>query len=110
MWNLILMTAMYLLLAVQLSPAAESQVAVSKISHSGALITWTSDVPTTTYVEYGPTAAYGMVATTAATAPATSLALNHFMGLGGLPASTHIHFRIRAVDASVQLSLSPDYT
>ena len=110
MWNLILMTAMYLLLAVQLSPAAESQVAVSKISHSGALITWTSDVPTTTYVEYGPTAAYGMVATTAATAPATALALNHFMGLGGLPASTDIHFRIRAVDASGQLSLSPDYT
>src|SRR3954454_10703911 len=84
------------LCAVQYSSAAESQLAVSNISHSGALITWTTDVPTTTQVEYGPTAAYGLVATTAATAPGTALTITHFMGLGGLPASSVIHFRIRA--------------
>lgn len=81
-----------------------SNIAVPTVSHSGAMVTWDSDVPGTTEIEFGPTAAYGHTFTVA------NSVLNHFQPIGGMPANTLCHFRVKTRDASNVLAVSSDQT
>jgi len=72
---------------------------------TGATITWITDEPSTSQVEYGETTSYGY-----ATPEDTSLVTNHSVTLSGLSPSTLYHFRVKSKDASNNLAVSGDYT
>jgi lysophospholipase L1-like esterase len=70
-------------------------VAATNVSSTSALITWTTNVPATSQVEYGLTTSYGQ-----ATAVEAALLVAHAVLLSGLtPASTY-DYRVRSKDAA----------
>ncbi len=82
-----------------------SDISASGIIPTGATITWTTDEPATSQVEYGTTSAYGYTTTLIST-----LTTSHSVGLGGLTPSTTYHYRVRSADAAANLSVSGDHT
>ena len=70
---------------------------------AGANITWTTAVPSTSQVEYGPTTAYGNTTVLAPTKVAS-----HSVTLSGL--QTGNHFRVRSSDPDAVLAAGFDYT
>ena len=75
------------------------------VSNTGATITWTTDVATTTQVEYGPTAGYGQLTTLDA-----AMGTSHSVTLTGLSPGTTYHFRVLSRNAGGVLGASTDYT
>lgn len=82
-----------------------SAITVQNITASGAVITWTTDVPSSSQVQYGATTAYG-----ANTVLDSSLVTSHSQPLSGLQASTLYHFRVWSVDAGSNVAISGDNT
>ena len=82
-----------------------SAVAASGVSSSAATITWITDEPADSQVEYGLTTAYGQT-----TPLDTSLVTSHSVGLSGLSASTLYHYRVKSRDAAGNLAVSADQT
>ncbi len=82
-----------------------SAVAASSVTASGVTVTWTTNEPATSLVEYGLTTGYG-----------TSSALNstrvtsHSRPLVGLSSATTYHYRVISVDATGNSAVSADYT
>ena len=72
---------------------------------SAATITWTTDEPATSQIEYGPTSFY-TTTVTVSSVPTT----NHSVKLLSLAGGNTYHFRIRAVDSSGNTYTSPDQT
>ena len=72
---------------------------------STAAVTWTTDEPATSQVEYGLTDSYG-----SQTAKDTSLTSNHSMSLTGLTPETLYHYRVKSEDAAGNPSVSGDCT
>lgn len=68
-----------------------SDIAVSGITTSSAIITWTTNTPTNSQVEYGLTDTYGL-STVLDTTPTTM----HSMSLSGLLSGTIYHYRIKS--------------
>ena len=87
-----------------MTPPVISAVAVSGITPDSATITWTTDEPATSRVDYGLTASYGTVVSDAA--PATS----HSTELTGLAAATLYHYQVTSVDAAGNPASSADLT
>ncbi|MBI3621533.1 MAG: hypothetical protein HY208_05025 [Nitrospirae bacterium] len=87
------------------TPPVISAVAASNPSSSGAVITWNTDEPSDSQVDYGPTAAYG-----SSTTLNTSLITLHSQTLSGLAANTLYHYRVRSQDAAGNLAASGDLT
>jgi chitodextrinase len=87
------------------TPPVISAVAASSITSNGATITWTTDQPSDTQVEYGLTTAYG-----SATTLNTSLVTAHSQTLSGLTPNTLYHYRVKSRNASGQLATSGDFT
>jgi len=85
------------------TPPVISGVAVSAIGQTTATISWTTDEPATTQVDYGPTSAYGTT-----TPLNTSLTTSHSQILSGLTASSTYHYRVRSVDAAANVAASVD--
>jgi len=83
---------------------ALSNVAVSDITHRIVTITWSTTIPATSQVIYGPTPDYGL----AAGAPGTTT--EHNVVLRHLDPATTYHFRVVSVDSSGQVVLSEDQT
>src|SRR2546422_886689 len=81
-----------------------SQIAVSGITTTGASISWTTDVPATTQVEYGTTTAYGTLTTLNST-----LATSHSQALTGLTLGTLYHYRVRSKNSSGVETISGDF-
>jgi hypothetical protein len=77
----------------------------STATDSRAIITWTTNEPADSRVEYGLTATYGSSSTLA-----TALETGHSMALNGLTPATTYHFRTRSSDAAGNLGLSADAT
>jgi hypothetical protein len=77
----------------------------SAISPVSATVTWTTDEPADSQVEYGLTTSYGS-ATSLDPASRTS----HSQTLSGLSPGTLYHYRIRSRDAAGNLATSPDLT
>lgn len=80
-----------------------SNVAVSSLTSTTALITWTTDTPATTHIEYGPTTAYGSF-----TVENLTLTTLHSQTITGLAANTTFHFRVISADAADNHELSSD--
>jgi hypothetical protein len=82
-----------------------SSVAAAAITSSGATITWTTNKPATSQVNYGATTAYG------SSSPENStLVTSHSVTLSALTASTLYHYQVQSADSVGTLAGSPDAT
>jgi Concanavalin A-like lectin/glucanases superfamily/Bacterial Ig domain/Lysyl oxidase/Purple acid Phosphatase, N-terminal domain len=81
-----------------------SDVVVLDRTSSSARVTWTTDLPSTTQVEYGPTSSYGW-STPLVTTPVTA----HSASITGLAAETTYHYRVVSRDAAGNTTRSPDF-
>ena len=68
-----------------------------------ANVSWTTDEPSDSQVEYGTSASYGSSTTVAA-----ALVTSHTMALSGLNAATTYHYRVKSRDAAGNLATSTD--
>ncbi len=82
-----------------------SAVAKSNITNDSATITWTTNEPSTSQVNYGLTTSYGST-TTLDSAFVTS----HVVQLTGLSSQTTYNFRVRSTDAAGNLRVSTNNT
>jgi phosphodiesterase/alkaline phosphatase D-like protein len=82
-----------------------SAASASGIKASRATITWTTDEPATSRVEYGLTEEYG-----SSTPLDTSLASSHSTELEGLKAGKVYHYRVVSTDAAGNQAVSEDGT
>lgn len=83
---------------------AISTVMVSGVTAGSGTVSWITDEASGSRVEYGPTAAYGFVASSAV------LVTSHVQGLTGLSPSTLYHYRALSQDAAGNLAASDDST
>jgi hypothetical protein len=86
------------------TPPVISGVSSSHLSGTGATITWTTNEPSDSQVEYGTTTGYG------STALNSSMVTSHSQALSGLSKSTLYHYRVKSRDAAGNLATSGDYT
>jgi len=70
-------------------------VAATDVSSTSALITWTTNVPATSQVDYGLTTSYGQ-----ATAVDPALLTAHSVLLSGLTPASAYHYQVRSEDAA----------
>ena len=80
-----------------------SGVSVSSITTTSATVSWTTDVGSTSQVEYGATTAYGSLTTLA-----SSLTTSHAQNLTGLTVGTVYHYRVHSKNASGNEAISGD--
>lgn len=73
-------------------------LAVINITTTTATITWTTDEPSTSYVNYGLTTGFGSNEPSAG--PNLTLVTSHSLTLTGLSPGTLYHFRVRSIDAA----------
>src|ERR1041384_751897 len=90
---------------VDVTPPVISAVVASNISASGATITWNTDEPGDTQVEYGTTTAYGTLST-----KNPALVTSHGVAFGGLASATLYHYRVRSKDAAGNQAISGDFS
>lgn len=74
-------------------------------AQTSATITWTTNEPADSQVEYGPTAAYGST-----TARDTTLRTAHSVTVNGLSPGTLYHFRVRSRDGAGNATTGSDAT
>lgn len=84
-------------------PPVISNVRVVEVTTSKAVIEWTTDVPSTSLVEYGPTKSYGYEVYD------SKLVKEHSLTISGLKDSTTYHFRVKST-AYDKTATSGDYT
>lgn len=87
------------------TPPAITAVLVPDITASGAAITWTTNEPATSQIEYGPTSSYGNQ-----TPVDGALLLAHSGQLSGLSENTTYYFRVRSADAAGNAAVCPTQT
>jgi hypothetical protein len=87
------------------NPPQFSAVAASNVQSTTATISWTTDKPSTSKVDYGTTTAYGKSTTLDGT-----LVTSHVQGLSGLTANTTYHYRVDSTDAAGIAGSSGDFT
>src|SRR3989338_2523425 len=87
------------------TPPTISSISVSSLTQNSATISWTTNEPADTQVEYGLTTSYGSQTTLN-----TSQVTAHSQSLSGLSASTLYHYRVKSKDASKNLATSGDFT
>ncbi|HZC73480.1 MAG TPA: Ig-like domain-containing protein [Jatrophihabitans sp.] len=85
------------------TPPAISVAAAGPVSQTSATVTWTTDEPASSQVNYGPTAGYGN-----SSALNPTLVLSHSQTITGLSASTTYHFQVSSTDAAGNNALSAD--
>ncbi|MBI3547520.1 MAG: fibronectin type III domain-containing protein [Elusimicrobia bacterium] len=86
-------------------PLVISGVTSSAITSNSASISWTTDGPGDSQVEYGATASYGTLS------PLTStLSSAHSVSVSGLSPSSTYHYRVRSKNSGGVLSVSSDNT
>ncbi|RJO59289.1 fibronectin type III domain-containing protein [Candidatus Parcubacteria bacterium] len=81
-----------------------SSVSTSNITKDSATISWTTNEPATSYVDFGPTDIYGNTLGDGAMVSA------HSVSLLGMTPETLYHFRIRSKDAAGNEAVSTDTT
>jgi hypothetical protein len=87
------------------TPPVISNIQAVNITETSATITWDTDEPATSRVDYGPTIAYELGSVIDGT-----LVTSHSVNLTGLSASTQYHFRVRSTDASANERFASDMT
>lgn len=96
--------ALIALRAAPAPPPVISGVGAQPVASSGATISWATDEPADSQVEYGPDASYG-----SSTLLDGTLTSSHSQQLTGLAAGTTYHYRVESRDSSGQLCLSGDF-
>jgi hypothetical protein len=86
------------------TPPVISSVSASNITASGVTITWNTDEPSDTQVEYGTSTSYGSFSTTN-----PSMVTSHGVAFGGLSSATQYHYRVRSRDAAGNQAISGDF-
>ena len=88
---------------VDTTPPLLSSIQTSNMSTSTAVISWVTDEPATSFVDYGLTTSYG------STAGNSALSTSHSVTLSGLSSASTYHFRVRSADSSSNQSASIDF-
>ena len=86
------------------SGPAISGVSANSITTTGASIAWSTDVSSTSQVEYGTSTAYGTMTTLN-----SSMVTAHSVSLTGLTANTAYHYRVRSKNSAGTESISGDF-
>lgn len=86
------------------APPVISNIRVINITDTSAIVTWDTDIPSTSVVEYGTTVGYG----SAASSP--GMVTSHSVTLTGLTPLTLYHFRVYSTEATGLSSVSGDNT
>jgi len=86
-------------------PPVISGVTSGDFNQNGGSVTWSTDEPATSQVEYGLTTAYG-----SSTSVNAALEISHSQVVSGLDAGTTYHYRVRSVDAAGNAAVSSDKT
>ncbi|MBI2669678.1 MAG: fibronectin type III domain-containing protein [Candidatus Yanofskybacteria bacterium] len=86
-------------------PPVISSVLASNISNNSAVITWSTDKPSTSKINYGLSSSY-----TISTVVDNTLVTNHSVALGGLTSSTLYHYQVESTDSGNLTSVSSDGT
>jgi hypothetical protein len=90
---------------VDIAAPVISGVGISNITETSAAITWTTDEPATSQIEYGKNTGYG------STSPLDEdLVTSHNVTLSDLEPNTVYHSRVKSGDSSNNLATSADYT
>ncbi|MFQ5456496.1 MAG: kelch repeat-containing protein [Nitrospirota bacterium] len=84
-------------------PPLISDIKVEDITSSGAIISWTTNEETISYIDYGTTTAYELSAKSN-----NNYVTIHRITISGIAPSTTYHFRIRSRDRSDNQSFSND--
>jgi len=87
------------------TPPTIGSVIVSGQTGTEATITWSTNEPSDTQIEYGTTAEYGSM-----TALDSSMTVSHGQLLSGLTMGALYHFRVLSSDEAGNLAVSEDYT
>ena len=87
------------------TPPAISAITATSITSSGVSITWSTNEPSDSQVQYGTTSAYG-----SSTSLNSSLITTHAQSLTGLLSSTTYHYRVISKDAAANVATSGDNT
>jgi beta-lactamase superfamily II metal-dependent hydrolase len=87
------------------TPPVISQVTASSITAFSCVITWTTDEPATSQVEYGTATDYSST-----TIVDGNLITNHSVSLSGLTDNTTYHYCVKSKDAANNEAASSDYT
>jgi hypothetical protein len=87
------------------TPPVISAVTALNVTDSGATITWTTDEPASSQVNYGLTSSYG-----SSTTFTPGLVVNHSQVLTGLSANTTYHYQVVSIDAANNTARSSDFT
>jgi len=82
-----------------------TNIQAATVGATTTTITWTTDEPSTSQVEYGQTSGYGLM-----TPINSALVTSHSVTLTGLAGSTLYHFRVSSADASSNTGTSGDNT
>jgi hypothetical protein len=85
-------------------PPVISNVVSKNITSNEAAITWLTDEPADSQVEYGLSTSYGSM-----TSLDLSLTQSHSVALSGLRGDTTYQYRVRSKDAAGNLAVSGDY-
>jgi hypothetical protein len=88
-----------------LIPPIISNIQVINIAQTSATVTWDTNEPAASRLEYGLTTAYGL-----GTITLTDLVLSHSIPLSGLTPNTLYHFRVSSTDAVGNPATSNDQT
>lgn len=86
----------------QQAPAI-SNISANNVSTTGTTITWSTDEPSTSQIEYGTTTVYGNTTT-----EDKSMVTAHQASLSNLHANTTYHYRVISTNSSGQTSYSSD--
>src|SRR4051812_40191853 len=82
-----------------------SNAGSSNNTTTGAMISWQTNLPANSQVEYGATTSYG-----SSTALDSTMVTTHQQGLSGLQSGTSYHFRVHSSDSSNNAAVSGDMT
>lgn len=86
------------------APPVISDILVINITDTSAIVIWRTDIPATSLVEFGETAAYDRSTGSA------GFVTEHSVPLTGLTPATLYHFRVGSTEASGLASFSGDHT
>ncbi|MBZ5496038.1 MAG: hypothetical protein LAP85_06505 [Acidobacteriia bacterium] len=87
------------------TPPVISAVASSGVTQTVAIISWITDEPADSQVDYGTTTAYG-----SSTSLNASMVISHSRGLEGLASGITYHYRVKSRDSAGNLATSGDFT
>jgi len=82
-----------------------TNVQTGSVTTAGSQISWTTNAPANSSVDYGTTPSYGT-----STPVNSAMATNHQLALTNLTSGTLYHFRVRSTDANNNSAVSGDMT